>query len=268
MSFITTLLSSQTAKLILYALAFYFLQPLVVELLDTGAVRLSELIESIAGLGFEPSTLNQFFWVVLFLVVLMKRPPASGAALSIAAMMILPVSANAQAVRGKVVAVYDGDTVELRTTNTAFKVRLASIDAPEVSQRFGLRSRDTLAALCLNDSVTVRIYTIDRYSRAVCDLYTLTGDTLTRIMVLSGYAWHYKQYSRDAGLTTAENSARIARRGLWSDQRPTPPWIYRHRQRRYTAPTVRPDSSYVERYLNARPSLGIPFRYPLPDTMR
>jgi len=46
-------------------------------------------------------------------------------------------------------------------------------------------------------------------------------------MVAEGYAWHYKQYSKDADLVKAEKEAREAKKGLWADPNPVPPWEYR-----------------------------------------
>jgi hypothetical protein len=47
---------------------------------------------------------------------------------------------------------------------------------------------------------------------------------VNRRMVADGMAWHYARYSKDAGLAAAEREARAARRGLWADKAPTPPW--------------------------------------------
>jgi hypothetical protein len=38
----------------------------------------------------------------------------------------------------------------------------------------------------------------------------------------------YRQYNRDKSLLALEQEARGARRGLWTDPNPTPPWEYRH----------------------------------------
>ena len=49
-----------------------------------------------------------------------------------------------------------------------------------------------------------------------------------------GLAWHYKAYEREQSVidrnvyTEAESEVQAARRGLWSDADPVPPWDYRH----------------------------------------
>jgi hypothetical protein len=47
-----------------------------------------------------------------------------------------------------------------------------------------------------------------------------------------GMAWVYLQYNRDKSLLALEQEARGAKRGLWTDPNPTPPWEYRHGGRR------------------------------------
>jgi hypothetical protein len=53
------------------------------------------------------------------------------------------------------------------------------------------------------------------------------GRSLNRELVREGYAWWYKQYSKDASLGVLEGEARAAKRGLWADQNPVPPWEWR-----------------------------------------
>ena len=44
---------------------------------------------------------------------------------------------------------------------------------------------------------------------------------------MAGLAWWYRQYSKDASLGVLEEDARQARRGLWADPNPVPPWEVR-----------------------------------------
>jgi len=54
-------------------------------------------------------------------------------------------------------------------------------------------------------------------------------------MVDRGLAWHYKQYADEQSpgdreaYSAAEEAARDARRGVWSDSEPVPPWEWRKR---------------------------------------
>ena len=40
-------------------------------------------------------------------------------------------------------------------------------------------------------------------------------------------AWHYVKYSDDQKLADAELKSRTAKRGLWADPKPMPPWDWR-----------------------------------------
>jgi endonuclease YncB( thermonuclease family) len=50
-------------------------------------------------------------------------------------------------------------------------------------------------------------------------------------MVQDGMAWHYVQYSKSKELAAAEEAARKAKKGLWVDKEPVPPWEFRKQER-------------------------------------
>ena len=54
------------------------------------------------------------------------------------------------------------------------------------------------------------------------------GTNVNRKLVKPGLAWWYKKYSKDGSLGALEQEAREAKRGLWAEPNPIPPWIYRH----------------------------------------
>ena len=61
----------------------------------------------------------------------------------------LVAAAEPQTFTGKAVSVHDGDTLTVVEDGRQTKVRLHGIDAPEIGQPFGTRSRDQLATLTL-----------------------------------------------------------------------------------------------------------------------
>ena len=134
---------------------------------------------------------------------------------------------------GRVVSVEDGDTIiVLDDSNRAFKIRLAGIDAPEDGQAFGNRSKENLADEVFGKEVTIEWAKRDRYRRIVGKVL-LDGRDVCLEQVRGGMAWHYKYYQaeqtpEDRGLyADAEDGARTARRGLWVDANPVPPWEFR-----------------------------------------
>jgi endonuclease YncB( thermonuclease family) len=127
----------------------------------------------------------------------------------------------------RVVAVIDGDTLTvLDATNTQHRGRLAGIDAPERAQPFGTKARERMAALAMGKSVAVHSQGQDKYGREIARI-EFEGQDVGRQLVAEGLAWHYTRYSDDAGLAAAERDARAARRGLWADAKPVPPWEWR-----------------------------------------
>lgn len=130
-----------------------------------------------------------------------------------------------------VVGVSDGDTLTVRCgepgTYEQVKVRLSAIDAPEKAQPFGQRSRQHLADLCFQQQATLTPKTKDRYGRTVADV-ECQGKDAGHEQVRAGMAWYYVRYGKGyEHLQAVERETRAARRGLWADQDPVAPWVWR-----------------------------------------
>ena len=137
---------------------------------------------------------------------------------------------------GDVVAVADGDTITvLDAGKVQHKIRLTGIDAPEKKQPFGNRSKQSLSDMVFNKTVTVESDKRDRYGRELGKVLA-GGKDVNLEQVRAGFAWHYKAYERTQpandrqAYAAAENEAKAAKRGLWVDADPTPPWEWRHRK--------------------------------------
>jgi len=96
---------------------------------------------------------------------------------------------------------------------TQHRIRLSGIDAPERRQDFGNVSRQILADAVFQRRVVVEYDKTDRYGRLVSKVL-LNGQD--ECLDRQAYA-------------AAETEARAARRGLWRDGEPVPPWEWRHR---------------------------------------
>lgn len=127
----------------------------------------------------------------------------------------------------KVVRVLDGDTIEVLFDNQTRKIRLAQIDAPEKSQAFGQRSKQSLSDLVFGKHIQVAVETKDRYGRLVGRIYYGSIDVNAE-QIRKGMAWVYTKYATDQSFFEIEKEARSDRRGLWYDPSPIPPWEYRH----------------------------------------
>ncbi len=147
-------------------------------------------------------------------------------------------SAIAETLQGKVVGVHDGDTITLLDNNdTQYRIRLAGIDAPELSQPFGKASKDHLSTLIFGKTVSVEYSKRDKYGRMVGKIMLEKQDICLE-QIRSGLAWHYKKYENEqspedrVSYAAAEEKARSQKAGLWQDPNPVPPWDYR-RNRKY-----------------------------------
>lgn len=89
-------------------------------------------------------------------------------AILLLAAVLLALPAQAKIISGRVVRVADGDTITvLDAAKVQYKIRLAGIDAPEKSQAYGERSRESLPELVANQTVIVETNKKDRYGRQV-----------------------------------------------------------------------------------------------------
>lgn len=129
-------------------------------------------------------------------------------------------------ITGKVVAVADGDTITVLVGTEQYKIRLNAIDSPEKKQAYGQQAKERMSLLVFAKTVSVAISGQDRYGRYLGTV-TVDGVDVNRAMIRDGYAWHYRQYSKDATLDELEASARKAKLGLWKDDHPIPPWDFR-----------------------------------------
>lgn len=150
---------------------------------------------------------------------------------------------TAEAEGYQVIAIKDGDTIEILKDGKPLRVRLYGIDAPEKNQDFGTRSQQYTASLVFGKRVDLEVKGNDRYGRTVGIIYLADGRSLNEELVRAGFAWHYTDYSKDANLAALEAEARQARRGLWAGPVPTAPWEFRKSRRAPKAPVTPRDNT-------------------------
>ena len=140
--------------------------------------------------------------------------------------------AAAETLRGTVIVVIDGDTVLFKPdhyhpSGRAFlKIRLADIDAPEHDQPYGDTATRALTAQVLNQRVEVETVATDVYGRTIARI-RMDGDEVGADLVRRGLAWSVTRSPNASALKAAQRQARLARRGLWQDAAPVPPWVWR-----------------------------------------
>ena len=145
--------------------------------------------------------------------------------------ILLFANSFAATLTAKVVRVLDGDTIEVLVDKQPIRIRLADIDCPEKNQPFGNAAKKYVLDVAAHETVTVEARNKDRYGRTIGEVILLNGDSLNRLLIRDGYAWHYKKYSKDETLAEIENEARTNKVGLWQDNKPIAPWDWRRGKR-------------------------------------
>ena len=141
--------------------------------------------------------------------------------------LIITSSAFSGQFDAKVIKVIDGDTIWVKTENKHVKIRLSYIDAPELRQTFGVRSKNYLTNLVLDKKVQIHTYRKDRYNRIIGEVYIHRSVFVNAKLVKSGNAWVYKRYRNNRYLINLENYAKTNNNGLWTIKNPLEPWEYR-----------------------------------------
>ena len=141
-------------------------------------------------------------------------------------LLVVPTT-QAASFTGKVVRVSDGDTITVQTAgNREFKIRLLGIDSPESAQAHGDKATQAMTAKVFGQLVSVHWEKRDDYKRVLGHV-AIGQRWINHEMVAEGWAWHYKQYSKDQRLAVAETRAKATRRGLWANRNPVAPWDWR-----------------------------------------
>src|SRR5258708_17690790 len=139
-------------------------------------------------------------------------------------------------IRGKVIKVIDGNTIELLAEdNSIYKINLYGVDCPETQQLFGIEAKRVLEDNVKGQAVEVVIEGKDRLGTRQAIVIPGRGAD-PRIQLLSkGLAWTSDKVWAGTSNTLEDleeirNKAQAKHVGIWSDQNPTPPWVFRRQE--------------------------------------
>ncbi len=163
----------------------------------------------------------------------MRRAHPIALLLVFLSIVLVATQALAADFTGRVVGVSDGDTITVLHNGKGERIGLHGIDCPEKRQAFGNRAKQFTSKLVFGNAVTVQVMDRDRYGRTVGVVLLPDGRSLNHELVRAGLAWMYRRYTNDQSLSDLEEEARVARRGLWADRNPIPPWEWRIMRKRY-----------------------------------
>jgi len=109
---------------------------------------------------------------------------------------------------------------------------LNGIDCPEKGQAYGKKAKQAASELVFGKEVTLQTCGKDKYGRTIADVLLPDGTNVNHTLVKEGWCWLYRKYAPgDTVLEGLEKDAREAKKGLWVDPAPIPPWVYRKARR-------------------------------------
>lgn len=179
-----------------------------------GIGRLANKTVDNCGLGEPTSMLLMRYLCAIFSVLLLTAPALSDVSTS------------------QVISVVDGDTIDVLHGERLERIRLNGIDAPEKGQDYGRRAKQFTYELVEQKEVRIESQGLDKYGRTIGDVFLMDGTHVNKELVKAGLAWWFCRHSSDEQLKQLEEEARDAKRGLWVDPVPIPPWVYRKLQRK------------------------------------
>ncbi len=135
---------------------------------------------------------------------------------------------EANTVRGKVVSVVDGNTLEvISAEDEMYRIVLVGIDCPEPGQPYAEEAKKFLEETILRKSIDVKLLGKDRWGNYLGEI--ITEVEVSAELVKRGLAWCNEKNAPES-LKALEEQAREQRIGLWQEENPTAPWVYRRQQ--------------------------------------
>ena len=100
-------------------------------------------------------------------------------------------------VRAKVLSITDGDTFKVRLRGEKTIIRIACINAPEISEDpWGKKAKDALTGMLrVGSKVNLMEHDTDRYGRTVAEVYKGRDKNIGLTLVKKGFAEVYDKYA-------------------------------------------------------------------------
>lgn len=147
-------------------------------------------------------------------------------------LLVAVAEANCQAYSfvGQVDYVLDGDTLSVVSDGGYHRVRLAGVDAPELSQPYGLEAAMVMRKLVQGQTVLVSVVDEDKYGREVGRVF-VNNRCLSCALLAKGAAWHWQYFDKSsthfAQHSQLEKQAKEKKLGLWKVGEAIAPWEWR-----------------------------------------
>lgn len=122
-----------------------------------------------------------------------KRSQRLPLLLCLTLLLLLPTASYAW--QGKVVAITDGDTIQVLHDGKAEKIRLYGIDCPEKRQDFGTKAKQFTSGMVFGRTVVIDQIDVDCHGRIVA-VVKGASKCVNEELIMIGLAWVYLKYCK------------------------------------------------------------------------
>lgn len=132
----------------------------------------------------------------------------------------------------RILKIKDGDTFDYIDCNGVIHtVRMAGIDTPEKGQPFANKAKEKLSSLLHSGNITLLRTGSGNHKRLAMEVF-VDGIDVNLELVKCGLAWREPRFDKSGKYIQAEEDAKKAKLGLWSDPSSIAPWEYRANKRK------------------------------------
>ncbi len=136
---------------------------------------------------------------------------------------------------GKVVKVIDGNTIEVEFPDKETETYILKyVDAPELSQAYGQDAKEFLEKMVLKKKITILSASKDRWGNRLALIELKNGIKLNDEVLKNGLGW-YKDRDQNETLIALEQNAKDKKIGLWTQEAPMEPWVFKRKKSMTTA---------------------------------
>ncbi len=150
------------------------------------------------------------------------------------AIFVSPAAATNPKEKATVSKIIDGDSIEVSQGSKLSVIRLYGIDSPEWGQPYSKKAKFYLKKLILGRTVQLEVLYTDKFARSVALVYC-QGNCVNQLLVEQGLAWVHIYYCHkkicDLWINL-EKAAKAKKLGIWKDERPVPPWVWKRRKQK------------------------------------
>ncbi|MBT1701977.1 thermonuclease family protein [Chryseosolibacter indicus] len=140
------------------------------------------------------------------------------------------IASTEKEMKGRVVGVIDGNTLEvIDDKEEKQKIVLAGIDCPDAGQEYAKEAKRFLEKLVLRQEITFTIVGKDRLGNNLAVLKVKRNVDPRVELLKEGLAWTAERNPLPE-LEAYRLEAEKNQKGLWKEENPTPPWLYRRQQ--------------------------------------